>query len=99
MLGVPQTLLDSLMGFRELLQVKQTCGKPEALLLPPLCNRQVWLVTPVGVALVSVRSPVKWMLWREGLGKAGEVATAFASRSPHSSLESKFHTCGTIREK
>lgn len=57
-------------------------------------------MTPVGVPTVAPKSPaVEWVFRRKGLGKAGEAAAVSDCQCPHSSLESEFHTCRTIREK
>lgn len=97
-LGMPVDPAGFLVGLRELLQVKQACGEP-ALALYVLFEIE-------GPSLPSVvpQSPLGALLWngclgREGLGEAGEATAVLAFQSPHSSLESEFHTCGTIREK
>ena len=97
-LAMPVDPAGFLVGLRELLQVKQTYGDP-ALVLYLLFETE-------GLSLPSVvpQSPLGALLWngcwgREGSGEAGEATAVLAFQSPHSSLESEFHTCGTIREK
>lgn len=97
-LGMPMDPAGFLVGLRELLQVKQACGEPALVLY--------FLFEIEGPSLPSVvpQSPLGALLWngclgREGLGEAGEATAVSVFQSPHSSSESKFHTCGTIREK